>query len=69
MPSKGRAQQIRWLHHSSFVFVEGVSEAMDNEWMSYLQVLTDTIYIAEMETVCLAVVVQVGLKKLINKIK
>ena len=29
----------------------------------------DTIYIVEMETVCLAVVVQVGLKKLINKVK
>ena len=37
--------------------------------MSYLQALTDTIYIVEMETVCLAAAVQVGLKKLINKIK
>lgn len=34
--------------------------------MPYLQVLRDTIYIVEMETVCLAVAVQVGLKK-INK--
>lgn len=29
MHFKGRVQRIHWLHHSSFVFVEGVREATD----------------------------------------